>query len=140
MRDPKVLWRVYLSKLNMGLRSTVLSKVWQLDGEDRLPRKPETWEEVAFAVELELSSRADAKAPNEGKGDSLRALVPTEGGAPEGSSLCKHCQRTGHFQEICPLKAAEIRGEVNRAIAEHSSRGTKCTVCGYKDHYANRHR
>ena len=61
----KEMHRKYLSKLSIDLRRAVLRRAWELDGEDSLPRKPQTREEVAYAVESELASRADVKAPSD---------------------------------------------------------------------------
>ena len=66
LADVDTLCRKYLAKLTDDLRSTVLGKNWPLDGEDKPPRKPSTWEEVAAAVDIEMASRADTKAPKEG--------------------------------------------------------------------------
>ena len=61
----KHMRRKYLSKMTDDLRSAVLNKSWELDGEGTQARKPTTWYEVADALEIELSSRADVKAPKD---------------------------------------------------------------------------
>ncbi len=84
------LRRKYLSKLNKDLRGAVLGKMWPLDGMESASRKPNTWEEVAQAVELELEGRADAKAP-------LEAInVASDGVGAPGAFKCRHCGRGGH--------------------------------------------
>ena len=77
--------RKYLSKLNLDLRATVLSKTWPLGGEERPSRRPTTWVEVATAVELELESRADSRAPAE----TLHRLHDAAGGGDGGEGVAR---------------------------------------------------
>ena len=119
----------------------MLSKVWPLDGEERPSRKPSIWEEVAQAVDMELGSRADARACT----DSINAIG--DGSAPACSTLgtptatCKHCKRTGHPPEVCPFKAAERRGHVEKMIKENEENPERvCAYCGAADHRDYHHR
>ena len=60
------LYRKFLGKITHDLRNAVLTRTWQLDEDPSVPpRKPKTWEEVADAIEQELATRADVKAPTE---------------------------------------------------------------------------
>ena len=123
----------YLSKINMEMRLCILSKVWPLDGEGKPPRKPDTWEEVAECVELELESRADAKAPQTPV-DTLKPLEDAAQGEAAANQKCRYCKRTGHQTAICPRRASDVRGETALAVADFKRHGTKCGVCGYGDH------
>ena len=123
--DIQMLYRQYLSKVTDDLRQAVLSKTWLLDGEEAPARKPATWEEVADAIDFELESRADAKAPK----DMLRGTTETGGGyepqrtgvggqqkgykgTGKGTLQCIFCLRTDHLVDLCPYKAAQSRGAV----------------------------
>ena len=130
------LRRKYLSKLSPELRSTVLSKVWMLDGEERPARKPNSWEEAARAVEIEMESRADARAPT----DSINACGDGEPALGRATARCNFCQRTGHQTEICPKAAAQRRGEVDQCLADHERTARACTICGAPDHKDRHHR
>ena len=59
---PATLYRKYLGKLPIDLRTAVLGRTWPLDGPDQPHRMCETWEDLADAVELELEKRFDARA------------------------------------------------------------------------------
>ncbi len=134
----KMLHRKYLSKLTDELRSTVLSKVWPLDGEQMPSRKPATWEEVAQAVDYEIGSRADAKAPK----DTINVFGEAERGTAGGAAAarCKDCGRGGHLTESCPQTAAKRRGELESLLADSERTGRTCTVCGQADHREIHHR
>ena len=140
--DASTLQRKYLSKLEAGLRRAVMSQLWPLDGEELASRRPKTWEEVARCVDMELEHRVDANAPT----DQISALggsyVPpgADGSNTKGMSKCGHCQRTGHLKEQCPLKAAQVRGDVAKSLAESARTGKCCTVCGQQDHREEHHR
>ena len=56
------------------------------------------------------------------------------------SRACGHCNRTGHPTEVCPLKAAELRNETTKALADSARTGRCCTICGYGDHREDHHR
>ena len=61
-----------MQKLEPKMMSTVLGKTWELDDDKPgVLRKPETWQDVAKAVELELDTRADIVAPT---ADQLRVF------------------------------------------------------------------
>ena len=109
VRDPKTLYRKFVGKLTYDLRSAILGRPWPLDGEDKPGRKPETWEEVVEAVQLELNNRVDSKAPTDGGGKvehmkTLGVERPSPGSSESGLRRCKHCMRPGHFPEQCPWK------------------------------------
>ena len=137
---PDKLYRDYLSKITSNLRDAVMGKVWELDrGKDLPPRKPKTWQEVARAVDLEISSRADARAPL----DHINLMDEAGSGTPAlGQPVlrCKHCNRTGHPTEICPKAYAERKGEVAACLAEYEKNRITCGVCGAPDHTADHHR
>ena len=57
--NAQTLTRKYIMKLSGDLRHAVSTKMWPLDGPDRVGRKPRTWEEVGDACEMELRDRAD---------------------------------------------------------------------------------
>ena len=81
------LKRKYLSKISAELRSTVLSKVWMLDGEEKPARKPNSWDEVARAIEIEMESRADARAPT----DNINAYAEGEPALGRPTARCSFC-------------------------------------------------
>ena len=118
-----------MSKLTPDLRRAVLGQSWPLGREGTPLRKPSTWEEVAEAVELELESRADARAPQ----DQVHAVgqeEPLVDGLNNGvpTQKCKYCQRTGHPPEACPRRAAEQRGDLARLIVENQRTGKCCAI------------
>jgi hypothetical protein len=126
------LYRRYLRKITPELRSAVLKQVWQLEP-DGNPRKPETWEEVAECVEMELESRADARAPQ----DSLHAM----GEASAASVLtCSYCSRHDHHTELCPKRAADLRGESSKCVVDYERGGRVCAICRQSDHNEEHHR
>ena len=109
------LHRYYHSKVTNELRHTVMGKLWILDGKDSPPRKTRTWEEVAEAIDRELSIRADARAPQ----DAINQLSDSGAlalGRP--TQICKHCNRSGHPAEICPKMCAMRRGDVDKRLAD----------------------
>ena len=131
------LYRKFLGKITHDLRNAVLTRTWQLDEDPSVPpRKPKTWEEVADAIEQELATRADVKAPTE----QVHRVSEADLGAG-GSSLqrCRHCQRPGHPPEQCPKRAAEVRGESASLIAKNSRSGRACKLCGGGDHREHHH-
>ncbi len=84
-------------------------------------------------MELELESRADAKAPKEALrpfADGPRSSMPVG----HATAVCRHCQRSGHTSELCPRRAAEARGDLERCAAESERTGKVCGVCGFSDH------
>ncbi len=81
------------------LRQVLLSKCWVLDSGP--PRKPMTWKECAECVAQDLESRADSKPPRE----MVNAIQV-------GSlQTCAYCRRQDHHMEICPKRAADVRGD-----------------------------
>ena len=60
MPTQATLYRKYLTKLNPEIRPRVLSKEWKIDGDDKPPRQPTTYRDVARAVGLLLEEMADA--------------------------------------------------------------------------------
>ena len=74
---------------------------------------------VAEAVELILEARADTKAPAE---DSVRAFDPAHLTAVPTSAPsrpCRYCQRPHHTTELCPKKAADVRGDTAKCRADN---------------------
>ena len=66
MPTTNTLYRRYLEKITAEFRSLILNRSYSLDGMDpQPPRKPQSWQEIAECIELELESRADARAPTE---------------------------------------------------------------------------
>ena len=100
------LRRKYLAKLPDELRSVTMQRQWALDGGDSV-RKSSTWEDVAKAVEIELSTRVDIKAPS----DSTLVCreFPDTVNALEGTMISKICKQTEHHKEMSPPKAAQTR-------------------------------
>ena len=119
MPTENTLFRRYLSKITPEFRALVLSRGFSLDGEDLPARKPKTWEEIAECIELELESRADARAPTE----NVHSF-----GAPPGPArvTCAYCQRHDHFSEYCPKQAADRRGESTKCKAGNERTGKVC--------------
>ena len=138
---PRRLYHQYLAKLTAELRQTVLSKVWPLDGEDKPSRKPSIWEEVAQAVDMELGSRADARAPTESINAMGDGSIPASSTQATPTAQSKHCKRPGHPPEICPFKAAERRGHVEKMLKENEANPERvCAYCGAADHRDYHHR
>ena len=126
--DPATLFRRYMQKLTTELRSALMSRTWVLDKGP--PRRPETWEECAECVAQELEGRADSKAPRE----MVNAIAV-------GSMLtCQYCRRHDHHTELCPKKAADVRGESNKCVADHEMQGRTCSICHHADHSEEHHR
>ena len=126
--DAATLFRRYMQKLTTELRSALMSRTWVLDKGP--PRKPETWEECAECVAQELEGRADSKAPRE----MVNAIAV-------GSMLtCQYCRRHDHHTELCPKKAADVRGESNKCVADHEMQGRTCSICHHADHSEEHHR
>ena len=104
-----------------------------------------------MAIEIELESRADAKAPKDhlhslehsgqrgGGGDRSQQMQP--GGSSGRSQLarCPHCMKEGHFAETCPSVLARENGDAESCIAEAAKSGKSCTLCGGTDHRARHH-
>ena len=126
------LYRRYLRKITPELRSAVLKQAWQL-GPGGSPRKPLTWEEVAECVEIKLETRADARAPQ----DSFRAV----GEVPRSAvGTCSYCSRHDHYAELCPKKAADLRGEPQKCIVDYERGGKVRALCRQSDHSEEHHR
>ena len=145
--DPGTLRRQYLSKLSDDLRQAVLNKMWSLDGENAIPRKPKTWEEVSEVVDVELSTRADTKAPREmlawnREGGGGSPTVPPKsgsGGGGGGSKGCRVCQSKEHQGAMCPTKAARLAGEEEFLLAKSAKTGETCSICGAAAHRKKHH-
>ena len=114
---------------------------------------PSTWREVAEAVEIENRRNIDFKAV---RAESIRATFeggqrPEEPGKKGNKqdrnerayatvqAQCKYCRVPGHLENVCPTKAAELRGEKEAAVAKHAREGSCCSVCGGKDHSMEHH-
>lgn len=72
------------------------------------PRKPRTWQEVAERADLDLVARTDARQPR----GSAHAIESAGGGG--GGSLVTLSRLPAvydHRTELCPKKAADLRGE-----------------------------
>ena len=140
------LYRKYLRKLSPELRAAVLRQAWEVvPGE--LPRRPKAWEEVADCVEMELETRADAVSQPH---DSLHANVETQppsltfgpaAAAAEmpGLRVCVHRARSDHPSELCPKRAALLRGEVEKCVADAERGGRVCALCRASDHREEHH-
>ena len=136
----QTLYRKYLAKLNDDLRSTVMSNAWPLDGPDKAYRKAKSWEEVAEAVELELESRADAKAPK----DSLLMVGPltrSPGGGSQppglGKYRCHRCKLGGHPQEACPHATAKEMGITEVELDAQLTTDGVVVLCHIRDRLRN---
>ena len=127
VRNEDDLKRKYISKLPTDLRRAVLSQAWPLDGPEKPPRRPFSWFEAAEIVEMELETRADTVAPMDQVNSLYGGYVAPqdETGVPTGTPTrkCQKCQRPGHFDEACPVQAAKLRNEYNKAIAESTRTG-----------------
>ena len=113
--DEKELKELYLEKLKPELREAVMKNTWPFEGEEEVYRKPRTWQEVGMAVEWELTTRAEIKAPMHGGKDTLHLLGPGFGGSGgDGTAKCSYghwCRFDGwsdglyatkqHLLEVC---------------------------------------
>jgi hypothetical protein len=125
--DENTLFRRYLQKLVPDLRQVLLSRGWVLDAGP--PRKPTTWKECAECVGQELESRADSKPPRE----MVNAIQV-------GSlQMCAYCRRQDHM-EICPKRAADVRGDTAKCLADFEMGGRTCNLCNQADHTEEHHR
>ena len=61
----ETLKRNYLTKIDASMRGRVMDKTHEIDGPYRAPRKPATWQEVAWCITEELETSADIKAPED---------------------------------------------------------------------------
>ena len=87
------------------------------------PRKPLTWEEVADCVEMELETRVDAKAAY-----MEYARATHQGGSGSYTLTCKYCRTHDHHTELCPKKAADLRGESAKCLADAERGGRVCST------------
>eukprot|EP00969_Alexandrium_andersonii_P079501 3505631-Alexandrium_andersonii.AAC.1 len=55
-------------------------------------------------------------------------------------SPCTYCLRLGHTPELCPKKAADVRGETTRCLQDSARTGVAREVCGYGGYKALHHR
>ena len=95
--------------------------------------------EVHAAVCMELQVLADARGA-----DSRQEEVRCADGVPEPPAAiygrpCKHCKRTGHQANICPLMVARERKEEQKCLQAYDRIGQRCQVCGGTDHEAKHH-
>ena len=139
--DSPALRRQYLSKLTDDLRQAVLDKLRPLDGEHALPRKPSTWEEVSDAIDLELSTRADTKAPTEmlAWSDEHRGTAGSPPAKSGGGKGCRVCQSREYVEAACPQKAARDSGEEEHLLARSARSGETCSICGAAGHRKKHH-
>ena len=73
-----------------------MKNTWPLDGPDQPWRKTRTWQEVGEACEIELSTRAEIKAPTGGgtiHGLGERVNLLGGGGGSTGLITCSYCKR-----------------------------------------------
>ena len=56
----------------------MLSRTFSIDGEDKPSRKPVTWEELAWCVDEELSSRIDASVADGAVVDAAHVVTGIE--------------------------------------------------------------
>ena len=124
------LYRKYIEKLSDSLRVAALKDEHHFDGKEEAKRAPQTWMEVAEAVDRELARRIDIKAP-------IDAVKVADDDA--GLKLCKFCGRSGHLPPICPKKAAESNGDDKECIRQFEQFGTKCSTCGAPEHRDHHH-
>ena len=88
------LCRMYCRKLTDDLRSAVMNKIWNLDGDERPERKPSTWEEVAECVEMELMARTDVRTHL----DRFNVAVDGTGGGKKTKAQ-KKADKTGRLAQ-----------------------------------------
>ena len=129
--DEDTLFRRYLQKLVPELRATLLNRTWVFPLDPGSPpRKPQTWAECAECASQELESRADAKAPREMVNAISVGTMHT----------CGYCKRQDHHMEICPKKAADVRGDSAKCMADFEMGGRTCAICHQTDHTEDHHR
>ena len=146
------MFRLYISKIPQEFRAAVLSRQHQLDGPNDPLRKPETWREVAECVEVELSSRADIRAPKEtmhALDDGIREQSPRQqqdrAPAPRpqgdaGQTYCRGCKKFAeHSMAACPAIYAKKIGEDLAARKSFDTKGGKCRICEGIDHFTRHH-
>ena len=56
-----------------------------------------------------------------------------------GLVVCPHLSRSDHPPTICPKRAAELRGETTKCLADAERGGNYCLICHAKDHRAHHH-
>jgi hypothetical protein len=81
-KTPQQLYIKYLNKISPVLRSSVLSKEWKIDGNDRPTRNPKTHQELARACGLVLEERADISASGSTHQDGIMVVESTAVGKP----------------------------------------------------------
>ena len=81
-----------------------MSREWRLDPEPSPPRKTQTWEDVALAVQMVLETRADVKAPR----DNVFALTDHGGGGGGPKGKGKENRKGGGDEQL--PRASEVRG------------------------------
>lgn len=127
--DENTLFRRYLQKLVPDLRQVLLSKGWVLDAGP--PRKPTTWRVCrvrrAGVVEpcgFETAQRNGQRDPS-GVAADVRLF---------------YCRRQDHHIEICPKRAADVRGDTAKCLADSEMGGRTCNLCNQADHTEEHHR
>ena len=126
------LFRKLMHKLSQSLRTQVNSRVWQLD-ENGPARQPKTWQELVTCVEQLLDTLVDSRG---GAEDTVNATLEGHEG---GGAPCYHCQRRSHPSSLCPSRAAAVRNETAKCLADHAKSGASCSYCGAADHRARHH-
>ena len=53
---------------------------------------------------------------------------------------CGYCKRQDHHMEICPKKAADVRGDSAKCMADFEMGGRTCAICHQTDHTEDHHR
>ena len=86
-KTPQQLYIAYLNKLTPTLRMSVMTKEWRLDGPNKLPRSPETHEEVAMACGMVLEERANITAAGDDHRHDRMMVVEPESSRPYQHSL-----------------------------------------------------
>ena len=132
----RMLANRYLSKISRDLRSAVLDKPWPLDGDAKPHRAVETWEDVARAVRLVLSTRANIKAPTDkvlALGDAAVPFEPASEPAPPPPSAavpqshagreCPMCGSNEHQVQHCPTRVSVERKEYEGLMADYHKSG-----------------
>ena len=46
----------------------------------------------------------------------------------------------GHTTELCPKRAADVRGDTSKCLADSERTGRVCEMCGFGDHTDIHHR
>ena len=82
---------------------------------------------------MELESRADARAPQ----DSFHAMGEASAAPVQ---ICSYCSRHDHHTELCPKRAADLRGESSKCVMDYERGGRVCALCRQSDHNEEHHR